>query len=462
MGITNSNKQISTDQIDCTGSLRVTLALSAAPDISSNPTDIVLVLDRSGSMAAVPLANLKLGADAFIDIIDEATDSSQDGQIGSGSHIGIVSFADDATANTQLITSVADLKAAVDSLTAGGSTNHAAAFTQAIDLFDPASTNAKVIVMFTDGKTTSGPPPAPVAAAARAAGIIIYCIGLIGSDGIDVNVLNDWATDPDASHVAVTPDAADLEQLFADLAANISKPGATNIVIDEVVNPDFVITSIIPPSVGSAVMVNSTTLRWNIAQLGVTGNEGAALEFIVQHVADTSGTKLVNESITYSDTEGNAVTFPAPTVTVDCGTTVFPEPCPVPVELTIDGCEDSVVVDMGDVYLQSLGRIVQLDVTVKNVCPHKRVALAVILTEVDSNGEEFQRGMKTITVPAHSQSSCRDVLVKCIKFVLPEDLDVSGNNAYTICNSREFKARFIAHYIDTDFRCCDSVVTLEA
>lgn len=44
MGITNSNKQIDTTQIDCEGTLKVTLALSAAPDIASNPTDIILVL----------------------------------------------------------------------------------------------------------------------------------------------------------------------------------------------------------------------------------------------------------------------------------------------------------------------------------------------------------------------------------------------------------------------------------
>lgn len=40
---------------------------------------------------------------------------------------------------------------------------------------------------------------------------------------------------------------------------------------------------------------------------------------------------------------------------------------------------------------------------------------------------EHQRGMKAMTIPAHSYPSCRDVLVKCIKFVVPEDLDVSGN-----------------------------------
>ena len=50
MGVTNSNKLINADRIECDGSLKVTLALTAAPDIVSNPTDIVLVLDRSGSM----------------------------------------------------------------------------------------------------------------------------------------------------------------------------------------------------------------------------------------------------------------------------------------------------------------------------------------------------------------------------------------------------------------------------
>ena len=151
MGVTNSNKVISTDRIDCDGSLKVTLALTAAPDIVSNPTDIVLTLDRSGSMTGTPLANMKEGAKTFIDIIEEATDGIQDGQIGSGSRIGIVSFAETATVDAPLITSVDDLKDAVDGLTAGGSTNHADAFTKATELLTPPSGNARVMVMFTDG-----------------------------------------------------------------------------------------------------------------------------------------------------------------------------------------------------------------------------------------------------------------------------------------------------------------------
>lgn len=460
MGVTNANKQIDTARINCDGMLKVTLALAASPDIVSNPTDIVLVLDRSGSMDGSPLQNMKAGAKTFIDIIDEATDSSQDGNIGSGSRIGIVSFSDTAVVDAPLITSVDTLKAAVDGLTAGGSTNHADAFTKATELFDPLSSNAKVIVMFTDGETTSGSDPTPVAAAARADGVIIYCIGLIGSGGIDVNALNDWATDPDASHVAVTPDDADLEDLFRDLAANISKTGATNIVIDEVVNPAFMIMSISTPTKGTAVLQTQNSLRWQIDELGVTANEGATLEFYIRHITQSGGVKQVNQSVSYTDDEGNAVVFPMPTVTVDCDVVVRPEPCPVPVSFEIDGCRDFVEMDFGATRMASQGRILQMDVTVKNVCPCKRVALAAILTEVDDNGNEYARGTKTLTIPAHSQSGCRDVLVKGIHFVLPEDLDVSGCTDDGICNTRNFKARFISHYIDSDYQCCDNDVTV--
>ena len=456
MGVTNSNKVINQDRIDCDGSLRVTLAITAAPDIISNPTDIVLVLDRSGSMAGEPLSAMKIGAKTFIDIIDEATDSSKDGQIGSGSRMGVVSFSSTAVADTQLITSVDALKNAVDGLTAGGSTNHADAFTKAMELFEPASSNAKVIVLFTDGNTTAGAPPAPVAAAARAQGITIYCIGLIGSDGLDIDALNNWATDPDTSHVAVTPDLADLEELFAELAANISKAGATNIQIKEMVTSDFVITSILPPAKGTAEQLDDHTLRWKIQELGVTLSESAVLEFFIRHVGQEPGIKLVNESITYSDNEGNVVTFPEPKVEVDCNVVVHPEECPVPIQFTVEGCEDSLLVDLGDTYLESQGRIIQVDATVKQVCPHTRVALAVILTEVDTDGMEYQRGMKAVTLPAHDFPGCRDIQVKCIKFVVPEDLSVSGGS---LCSPRNFKARLIAHSIDTDYRCCEAVIS---
>lgn len=453
MGVTYSNKEINTDSISCGGSFTVTLSLTASPDIVSNPADIVLILDRSGSMAGSPLANMKNGARKFIDIIAEATGGTQTGQLGGGSRIGIVSFADTATQDTQLITSVADLKAAVTSLTANGSTNHADAFEKALQLFPAGTTNQKVMVMFTDGVTTAGGNPNTVAATAKAQGVVIYCIGLSGNGGIDENALEDWASDPSSSYVAITPDDEELENLFEDLANNITKTGATNIVLRDTVAPCFRITSVFNPAVGSASLVDSNTVEWRIPALGVSGSEGAALEFTVQHIGQCTGTVAVNESVSYTDSEGNIVVFPSPEIDVDCGIDVIPESCPVPVEITAEGCGDIIEFDAGDLVLESVGRILQLDVTLQNVCPNKRVALAVILNETDPDGNEYRRGMKTMTIPAHTESSCRDINVRCIKFVLPEDLDVSGTGSGT-CNTRSFNARFFANYVDSDFECC--------
>lgn len=453
MGIVNSNKELSISRINCNDVFSIRLSLTAAPDIVNNPTDIVLVLDRSGSMAGSPLANLKNGAKAFIDIIDEATDGVKNGQISSGSRIGIVSFGDTATKDTQLITSVSDLKAAVDGLFAGGKTNHADAFTKATELLNSASTNAKVIVMFTDGKTTIGADPSPIAAAARAAGATIYCIGLSGRNGMDPAALNNWASKPPASFVVITPTDTELEELFKDVARNISNPGATNIRIVDKVNPCFKIVSVSMPTKGTASLLDATSVQWHMDSLGTSQREGATLEFLVQHVGSCSGSVEVNESITYSDAEGNTVSFPSPRLEVDCDVVVHPESCPTPVDLAIGGCEDSLEFDAGALDMESLGRIVQMDVRLRNVCPGKRVALAVILHELDDQGGEHKRGMKTMTVPAHSRATCADVTIRCVKFVLPEDLNASCSSG-TLCSRRSFRARFVAHYIDSDFDCC--------
>lgn len=453
MGITNANKEVSVSSIDCGGSFNVRLSLTAEPNITENPTDIVLILDRSGSMED-SIDELKEGANAFIDIIDEATDGVKDGQIGGGSHIGIVSFADVATQDTQLITSVADLKAAVDALESDGSTNHADAFTKALALFNPASTNAKVMVMFTDGVTTAGGDPNAVATLAKSQGVIIYVIGLSGNGGIDEAALREWASQPSSAYVAITPDDAELVELFENLARNITNPGATDIVIDDFVDDCFRITALSSPSKGSASMLSSTHVQWRINELGVNASEGATLEFTVEHVGDCFGTVEVNESVSYDDAEGNVVNFPSPTILVDCGIIVIPEECPEPVEVSVDGCTDTIEFDAGELGLESLGRIVQLDVTLTNVCPGRRVALAVILNELDDEDLEYKRGMKILTIPAHEFETCRDITIRCVKFVLPEDLSEEEDST-SICGERRFRARFIAHYIDNDFTCCD-------
>ena len=444
MGVTNSNKVADTAAICCGDSFKVTLALTAAPDIVTNPTDIVLVLDRSGSLSGPPFADMKAGAKTFIDIISESTGGSGSGEIGSGSRMAVVSFASTASVDAPLTTSVADLKAAVDALSAGGGTNHGDAFQKAQALFDPASANARTIVMFTDGVTTSGPAPGPIAAAARAAGTVIYCIGLIGSDGLDIAALNNWATDPDASHVAVTPDAAELEDLFAELAANISKPGATDVLILETLDADFELGEVEPPDKGSVIVTGPRSLRWSIDSLGTTKSESAALRFAVRHTGDATGSLHVNESIKYSDAEGNLVRFPDPEVYVDCGSDVYPEPCPEPRELILPSCTDSAEFDLGEFFVSPTGRIVELELSLCSVCPHRRIALAVQLYDGEEGGFS---SLKTFELPAHCGPGCRDLRIRGIRFAVPDGA--------CQCSRRALRARVLANYMDTDFNCAD-------
>lgn len=457
MSIKDTDKTLSADSISCNGEFKVTLSLTAEPEIQNNPTDIVLILDRSKSMEGSPLESLKTAAKEFVDIIEETTDGVKDGIIGGGSHIGIVSFASTATRDLELSTSVADLKDAIDDLTAQGSTNHSDAFTKAMAMFNPLSSNAKVMVMFTDGKTTAGVDASPIAALARSQGIVIYSIGLEGNGGIDVAALEDWASKPSSEFVAIAPSEEELLKIFEDLAASISKAGATGISITDTVNSCFEIVDIAKPNFGTASITSDTTLDWKIDKLGTKETETATLTFTLRHVGPCTGLIEVDDDIDYSDNENHKVSFPSPSIMVDCGIVIIPEECPTPVSVTVEGCHDSVEFDAGSIGMDSLGRIILIDVTIRKVCPHKRVALGVVLTELDENDVEFKRGLKTVTVPMHTFETCRDVTVKCIKFVLPEDLDVSGNTN-GICNKRRFKVRFIANYIDNDFECCDFVI----
>ncbi len=461
MGVTNSSITTSTGEIACGESFRVALSLSAEPNLATAPRDIVLVLNRSGSMDGAPLTNLKAGALRFVDIIDLASDSQEDGIIGGGTRIGIVSFADTATVDQVLTDSVSELDTAINALTSQGLTNHLDAFTLAANQLEGAGgTNEKIMIIVSDGMTTAGGDPDTAIANAKAAGITVYTIGIPGGGGLNEAALTEWASAPSDAYSVLTDEGEGISDVFEDLTDNIAINGATGISITDTVSDCFRITSVSSPTAGTASITGTNTINWTIPTLGTTESEGASLEFTVLHLGPCSGNDIpINTSLTYTDNEGNTVSFGAPLIDIDCGIVVNPEPCPTPVDITVGGCDETVQFDAGSISLTMLGRIVQLDLTLNSVCPGKRVALAVLLSEVGEDGTEYKRGMKTLTVPAHNQTGCRDVVVRCINFVLPEDLDVgTGASADGVCNPRNLRARFIAHYIDNDFECCNDTV----
>ena len=123
-------------------------------------------------------------------------------------------------------------------------------------------------------------------------------------------------------------------------------------------------------------------------------------------------------------------------------------PCPGTGDIYFEGCEDYKHHRMGDTPIDGQGRILDLTLRLVNVCPGKRVAVGVTVSEVDSHGNESPCGMKTFTVPAHRHSCCSDVPVETIRFILPEDSSRGGSGG-TCGGRRHYVARVSAQYIDS-------------
>lgn len=109
--------------------------------------------------------------------------------------------------------------------------------------------------------------------------------------------------------------------------------------------------------------------------------------------------------------------------------------------------EDYKLCAINNVQTEQQGRILDLSLTLRSVQPGKRVAVGVVLTEVDTSGNEYPRGTKILTVPAHYNACCKDVEVAATRFILPEDISV-GTETGTCSDRRHFIARVTAHYID--------------
>jgi len=112
-------------------------------------------------------------------------------------------------------------------------------------------------------------------------------------------------------------------------------------------------------------------------------------------------------------------------------THVFFESCDGAKEICVTGrCQED----------EALGRTLDVNCTLLNVCPGRRSALGITLTEMDEDGAEYARGFRAITVPAHNARCNQDMNVDTVRFILPEDLSLQ--------NRRHFIVRTQHHYLD--------------
>ncbi|OGM14550.1 hypothetical protein A3A76_06140 [Candidatus Woesebacteria bacterium RIFCSPLOWO2_01_FULL_39_23] len=196
--------------------------ITPTPPIACNqPLDVMLVLDRSGSISSSELADLKTAANSFVTAL---------GLSPTGVHAGEVSFATSGTLDSHLTDNAGAVQAAINSLASGGLTR----LVQGVDLASgelsnlagdphdrPDGVSPDIMIIVTDGNPNLPSPEATARAVAataadnaRALGIEVFVVG-VGGD-VDSTYLSTEIAD-DASHYFPVANYQDLQNVLTAL-----------------------------------------------------------------------------------------------------------------------------------------------------------------------------------------------------------------------------------------------------
>jgi len=210
--------------------------------MASVPLDIVLVIDRSGSMGKAPLSGgqyrIYWAKEAANNLVDDL--AGPDGSL-SPRRVAVISFAGSGTATLHLAldggTTASAVHSAINSITAGGSTYIAPALTTATDQLNRLgrADAKKVVILLSDGRNWTNPGETPNVATRRAntitaigplqaAADTVYAIG-IGKEGsgysdLDAELLQQIAK-PSGNYIHVA-EASDLPGIFQGIFQEIN------------------------------------------------------------------------------------------------------------------------------------------------------------------------------------------------------------------------------------------------
>jgi len=189
------------------------------PGLCEKKPDVMLVLDRSGSISAPELVTLKNAGNAFINALNLSATTAHSGQS---------SFATLGSLDLQLTDDPTAAHNAVNALVTGGFTNLfqglSLADTELQSVRDRADgTSPDFVVVITDGEPNRPAPPANAQALAaaeaddlRAHGVVVYVVG-VGVTPANETYLKTQIAD-DAAHYFPAANFADLEDILEGIA----------------------------------------------------------------------------------------------------------------------------------------------------------------------------------------------------------------------------------------------------
>lgn len=307
--------------------LNVTGKRSSTSQTVSQPVDIALVLDNSGSMAycmsgkgrcrddnPVRSAALKTAVTAFLDGVD--TQNNTIANADNKVQVSLVSFADSASTLSELTPGVTKLKTKVNDLKPQGATNTAAGFNKAKSTLDKDTrTNAiKYVVFFTDGvptksdtfSSTVANQTLTTAKQLKDANVGVYSVGIFS--GADTSVtsyhwwkdketrqanvfmnavssnypnygsVDDWSGvtlsgGSDKGYYKTASTASELSRVFKDFSKPItSTNGYTGVTIQDTLSKYAEFADAYPAETAKVVTNDGTdvTTQWNIEVHGKT------------------------------------------------------------------------------------------------------------------------------------------------------------------------------------------------
>jgi len=173
--------------------------------------DVVLVIDRSGSMTGQKITDAKDAAKLFVDLMTD------------GDKIGVVSFSSTATVNYGLTTIAGsvklDAKSAIYAISAGGNTSIGAGLQKGANELTNKGDYPWAIVLLSNGQQNTAPWVEDILPGVKAAGIVVHTIGL--GTGANEALLQDIATQTGGTY-HFAPSSQDLASIYNAISAAVA------------------------------------------------------------------------------------------------------------------------------------------------------------------------------------------------------------------------------------------------